>query len=317
MIKKMVANGNRQACRTLDVACVAEKYREEIRTALRGAERRPRLVGFLCTDDPGCVRYAGTTKKLCTALGMDFEAERFEKEDLDKKIAEVNRDQCIDGVMVYYPIYGDAEKDKRIMTLISADKDVEGLNPVHVGNVYSNVRSAGEGKPAIIPVTPISIIKILEYIGVYVGKYPDGEVLKNKKIAIINRSEVVGRPLAALLSNDGALVYSVDINNILEFVPPAVLGVGPSSVRPCTKTLDEVLAICDVVICGVPTASYKLRTSALKPGVVAINFSHYNNFNEDITSIASVYVPSIGKVTVTMLQRNLLKLFTSKRGNNM
>ncbi|KAJ3010965.1 hypothetical protein HKX48_007092 [Thoreauomyces humboldtii] len=74
-------------------------------------------------------------------------------------------------------------------------------------------------------------------------------------------------------------------------------------------TLDEALRSSDVVITGVPSPSYKIDTAKLKDGVVAVNFSTAKNFNDDIKSKASIYVPSVGKVTVAMLERNLLRLY--------
>jgi methylenetetrahydrofolate dehydrogenase (NAD+) len=72
-------------------------------------------------------------------------------------------------------------------------------------------------------------------------------------------------------------------------------------VAETSKTLKEILAISDVVISGVPSEKYKLDTSLLKDGVIAVNFSSRQNFNEDIVKKAAVFVPSIGKITVSML----------------
>lgn len=58
----------------------------------------------------------------------------------------------------------------------------------------------------------------------------------------------------------------------------------------------------------VPSKSYKIPTSALKEGVVAINFSESKNFEDDIKEKASIYCPGIGKATIVLLQRNLLRL---------
>lgn len=73
-------------------------------------------------------------------------------------------------------------------------------------------------------------------------------------------------------------------------------------------TFQEALAKSDVVIGGVPNAEYKIPTSMLKEGVVAINFSSYANFQDDLLSKASIFVPSVGKVTISMLIRNLVRL---------
>src|SRR6185312_13921742 len=70
--------------------------------------------------------------------------------------------------------------------------------------------------PFACPFSP-NLSQILEHIGIYNKMLPYGNRLHGRHITVINRSEVVGRPLAALLANDGAKVYSVDENGILEF----------------------------------------------------------------------------------------------------
>lgn len=131
---------------------------------------------------------------------------------------------------------------------------------------------------------------------------------------------MVGRPLAALLANDGARVFSVDLDGIQEFtrrkapVPGAAEGEDASTFLPkhivqTTKmTLDECLRLSDAVVSGVPSKEYKVKTASLKEGVVAINFSESKNFEPTIKEKASLYCPGIGKATIVMLQRNLLRL---------
>jgi methylenetetrahydrofolate dehydrogenase (NAD+) len=70
-----------------------------------------------------------------------------------------------------------------------------------------------------------------------------------------------------------------------------------------------LLPLCDVVVTGVPIKEYKVPTKWLKEGCVAINFSQYQNFEPDVAERASMFVPAIGKVTVAMLERNLLRLY--------
>lgn len=124
----------------------------------------------------------------------------------------------------------------------------------------------------------------------------------------MNRSEIVGRPLAAMLANDGAKVYSIDINGIQLFTRGTGIKLKAHQVEDVDLTPEQVIPECDVVITGVPTPNYKLPTSYLKDGVVAINFSSFANFEDDVKSKASIFVPSVGKVTVAMLERNLLRL---------
>lgn len=103
---------------------------------------------------------------------------------------------------------------------------------------------------------------------------PYGDRLYGHSVTIINRSEVVGRPLAALLANDGASVYSVDINDVRQFSR----GEGikkprhESQIKP-GWTLENCLPLSDVVISGVPGEKFKVPVSLLRRGAVCINFS--------------------------------------------
>merc|ERR1711939_560074 len=65
-----------------------------------------------------------------------------------------------------------------------------------------------------LPCIPLAVVKVLEYLQIYNTVIPYGNRLFGKTITVINRSEVVGRPLAALLANDGAHVYSVDLDGV-------------------------------------------------------------------------------------------------------
>ena len=119
-----------------------------------------------------------------------------------------------------------------------------------------------------------------------------------------HRSEVVGRPLSALLANDGARVFSVDIDSIQEYTkrPTAVASAASSTsaggaeravgrayhprhvVRPAPPEFDlaRCLALSDVVISAVPSAEYKVPTAALKDGCVCVNVAADKNFEPDV-----------------------------------
>jgi methylenetetrahydrofolate dehydrogenase (NAD+) len=111
-----------------------------------------------------------------------------------------------------------------------------------------------------------------------------------------------------MLSNDGAKVYSIDVTGIQLFTRGSGIHLSAHQVEDIDATLEQVIPQCDVVITGVPTPNYKLPTSLLKDGVIAMNFSSFKNFEEDVKTKASIFVPSVGKVTVAMLERNLLRL---------
>ncbi|KAG8916889.1 hypothetical protein FRC01_002807 [Tulasnella sp. 417] len=78
--------------------------------------------------------------------------------------------------------------------------------------------------------------------------------------------------------------------------------------HPSSNTLEQCLAISDVVISAVPSASYKVNTAVLKDGCICVNVSSEKNFEKDVREKASLYLPSVGKVTIMMLTRNLMRL---------
>ncbi len=100
-------------------------------------------------------------------------------------------------------------------------------------------------------------------------------------------SEVVGRPLAALLANDGARVLSVDIDSVQEYTKrprqAETRKYHPHHVvHPSNLTLQECLAISDVVVSAVPNVNYKVKTEWLKDGCVCLNIAVEKNFEKDV-----------------------------------
>lgn len=191
------------------------------------------------------------------------------------------------------------------------------LSAVNQNPAPSTAPAASDDPPpgtvkSILPCTPLAIVKCLEYLGVYNKILKYGDRAYGKTVTVINRwgfplaiillcdivliclydlsSEVVGRPLAALLSNDGARVFSVDIDSIQEYTKRPTSEERSNAqryklhhvVHPCSKSLQECLAISDVVISAVPSVSYKVKTEWLKDGCVCVNVSSEKNFETDV-----------------------------------
>lgn len=156
-------------------------------------------------------------------------------------------------------------------------KDVEGLSPQLISNMYQNIRFLDPPtnlKKSILPCTPLAVIKILEHLHIYNTFLDYGKRLFGRRITVINRSEVVGRPLAALLANDGAEVYSVDVTGVQHFSRGSGLRNQKHEVRDMEGWgLEQCLPISEVVISGVPGDKYKVPTNLIREGAVCINFS--------------------------------------------
>jgi len=151
-----------------------------------------------------------------------------------------------------------------------------------------------DDRKALVPCTPLAIVKIIDDIGEY--------HLEGRKVAIFNRSEVIGRPLAVMLSNDGAEVISFDINGPLEFVDG----------RPQEIDTDRTAALADadIVVTGVPSAAFPRITAAeLKSDAICINFSSIPNYETDVADHVRIFVPRVGPMTVAMCMRNTIRLF--------
>ena len=197
---------------------VSKKFTLELKQEIVSLQTKPKLVGFLANSDPAAEMYANWTGKACAAVGIDFSLRKLNRNELEVAIVEANNDEKVNGIMVYYPVFGGTQ-DAYLQNTVAIEKDVEGLCHKYRYNMYHNIRYLDKEatKKCIIPCTPLAIVKILEYIGVYNMILPYGNRLHGRTVTIINRSEVVGRPLAALLANDGACIYSADEFGILKF----------------------------------------------------------------------------------------------------
>lgn len=200
----------------------------------------------------------------------------LDREDLEDEIGGANHDDNVDGMIVYYPVF-DSTRDRTLQWTVSMYKDVEGLSPQLISNMYQNIRfldPPANTKKSILPCTPLAVIKILEHLQIYNTFLDYGRRLFGRRITVINRSEVVGRPLAALLANDGAEVYSVDVTGVQQFSRGTGLRKQKHEVRDLEGwSLENCLPISEVVISGVPGESYKVPTHLIREGAVCINFS--------------------------------------------
>ena len=244
--------------------------------------------------------------------GFLFDLRNVPKEEIEEAILAANNDSSVHGIIVYYPIFPrTSRQDQYIQQLVALNKDVEGLCHKYIFNMYQNIRfldAPTNKQKSILPCTPLAVVKVLEHLQIYNSILPYGNRLFGKTITVINRSEVVGRPLAALLANDGAKVYSVDIDGVQVFTRGKGIKKDRHEVHEQKEwTRANCLPLSDVVISGVPGDSFKVETDLIREGAVCINFSSDKNFDGTaIKEHASIYVPSIGKVTIAVLLRNLL-----------
>jgi len=122
-------------------------------------------------------------------------------------------------------------------------------------------------------------------------------------VTIINRSDIVGHPLAAMLANEGAIVYSVDIDSIFILKRGVLSETTDTSASACLQS--------NVIVLGVPSKSYQLPLDCVSDNTVVINVSPFKPLDQAalLKKTGVVWVPLVGKATVAMLERNLSRLF--------
>jgi methylenetetrahydrofolate dehydrogenase (NADP+)/methenyltetrahydrofolate cyclohydrolase len=297
------------SAKVIDPAEVARSFRDEIRRELQafpGAQRLS-LVGFLSAEHGPSATYAEYTRRGCEDVGVDFEIRHVKRLDAEAAVLAANLDPTVHGILVYYPVFG-TEQDVYLRDLVEPGKDIEGLHSFWARCLYANRRFIDEARTmkAILPCTPLAILKLLDAAGA--SRVGAARPFAGVRAVVFNRSEVVGRPLASMLANDGAEVISFDIDGPQRFAPAPENHA--HTVEETTIDRREALAQADVVITGVPSRAFPLvRADELRAGATCLSFSTMKNFEDQVVEKAGVFVPRVGPMTVTMALRNLARLY--------
>lgn len=225
-------------------------------------------------------------------------------------------------------------RDDFYRSLISYQRDVEGLCPTyHSRSIFRNAKvyvdkdhlcgTEQQQNGIIFPCTALAVVKILEKIvPAFNSQKQPGKRFENIVVTIINRSEILGRPLASMLANDGAIVYSIDKDSILLYsyrkmrriqqhdIGSMLAGSTSTIDRGRSGQVESCVKKSNVIVTGVPSTLFKLPTSWIQPGSQVINVASEPNIDvEELSRVPEVsYIPQIGKVTVALLEHNLVKL---------
>jgi methylenetetrahydrofolate dehydrogenase (NADP+)/methenyltetrahydrofolate cyclohydrolase len=177
----------------LDGKYVSEKLKGEIAVAaakiLEETGRKPHLVAVLVGHDGGSETYVASKIKNCEAVGFKSSLVRYEadvtEEELLQKVAELNADADIDGIIVQLPLPKHIDPEK-VTEKIDHRKDVDGFHPVNLGRMQRNL-------PSFIPATPYGITLMLKEYGIdTVGKH----------CVVVGRSNIVGSPMSILMARN-------------------------------------------------------------------------------------------------------------------
>ncbi len=228
----------------LDGKIVSQSVKDQLKTKtdlLRAEGKRvPHLAAILIGNNGASETYVASKVKTCHEIGFKSSLIRFQETiseaDLTTAITRLNEDEDIDGILVQLPLPKQINEEK-IISLIHPDKDVDGFHPVSVGKLV-------QGLPTFIPATPYGIMLMLEHYKIETS---------GKHAVVIGRSNIVGRPMSILLSQN---TYP-----------------GNCTVTVChsrTNNLKEICQQADIIVAALGKPGF-LKADMVKEGAVVID----------------------------------------------
>ncbi len=244
----------------------------------------PHLAAVLVGDDPASQVYVRNKERACEASGLKSTLHRLPgtttQDELMTLVQQLNDDADVHGILVQLPLPGHLD-DIPILDAIRPEKDVDGFHPENVGLML-------QGRPRFLPCTPHGVMKMLEHEKVQTA---------GAHAVIIGRSDIVGKPMGALLIQRGA----------------------DATVTTChsrTRDIASVASQADILIAAVGIPRF-VTSDMIKPGAVVIDVG-INRVDDGLVGdvdfetalgVASAITPvprGVGPMTIAMLLRNTL-----------
>lgn len=282
----------------IDGKRIAGEIRREVKQDAEDLKSRgvtPGLAVVLVGDNPASVVYVRMKAKACEEVGIYSRVLRMSAEtsraELEAVVDDLNADEAIHGMLVQLPLPSQIEEDA-IINRIAPEKDVDGFHPMNVGRMMI-------GDPnAFRPATPAGVVELL----MRTGNDPSG-----KRVTIVGRSNIVGKPLAVMLSQ------KMEGGN-------ATVTLAHSR----TPDLTAVLREGDILVAAIGVPEF-VKADAVKPGAVVIDVG-VNRVDDpstergyrlvgdvaydEVAEVASAITPvpgGVGPMTIAMLLANCVK----------
>lgn len=266
---------------------ISQQIKDELKaevTRLAEMGRHACLAVVQVGNDPASSVYVNNKKKACAYIGIESVSyelpEETTEEELTALVEKLNSDHRVNGILVQLPLPAHIDEDKIIRT-ISPDKDVDGFHPVSVGRLWI-------GEKGFLSCTPAGIIQLLKRSGI---------TIEGKECVIIGRSNIVGKPMAALLLRENGTV---------------------TVTHSRTKELKEVTRRADILIVAIGKRQFITR-EYVKDGAVVIDVGMHRDENnklcgdvdyEDVAPVTSAITPvpgGVGPMTIAMLMDNCVE----------
>ena len=276
----------------IEVAKNVKSQVKEIVNDLKSKGVNPCLATVLVGDNPASATYVRNKHKACDEVGIltkdHTPTADITQDELNELIQKLNDDDSVHGILVQLPLPKHLN-EFNTTTQILPEKDVDGLTPPNVGLLAI-------GKAMLVACTPSGIIEMCKYYNID---------LEGKNVAIINRSNLVGKPLYHLLLQNNATV---------------------TTCHSRTKDLKKICLDSDIIITGVGNREiFKLTPDMVKDGAIVIDVAttrHEGKLSGDAdyseiiekASFASPVPGGVGPMTVAMLLKNTVTAAALSRG---
>jgi methylenetetrahydrofolate dehydrogenase (NADP+)/methenyltetrahydrofolate cyclohydrolase len=294
------------SAKIIDGKQIAAEIRAEMKQEVTELREKhgvtPGLAVVLVGEDPASVVYVRNKKRGCEELGINSFEHKLDASATEEEVLgiveKLNQDDAVHGILVQLPLPKQISESKILNTILS-EKDVDGFHPVNVGKMLI-------GEPAFLPCTPHGVQELL----MRSGSDPGG-----KHVVIVGRSNIVGKPVAAILmqKKDGAnatvTVCHSRTKNLTEITRQAdilIAAIGRAKMITADMVSDGVVVI-DVGVNRVddPTA---------KRGYRLVGDVDFDGVKEKASAITPV-PGGVGPMTITMLLINTI--VAAKRANGV
>ena len=275
---------------------IEERLKNYIQINKTIAKRNPGLAVIRIGEDPASGVYVGNKEKACSRVGIKSYIfhlkDSVEQKEVEQLLNKLNLDNDIDGMLLQLPISKKFD-EQRLISFINPEKDVDGLNEQNIGKLVKN-------EPAMRSCTPAGIINLLRSQNIKI---------EGKKIVVIGRSLLVGKPLSLMLLNLNATVTithskTINLNKICKEADILIAAAGKPNLID-SSFVKEGAVIIDVGIHRL-TSSDKSKTRLC--GDVLL---------EDVIPKVFAYTPvpgGVGPMTVTMLLVNTISSWQKQFG---
>ncbi|MCM0592965.1 MAG: bifunctional methylenetetrahydrofolate dehydrogenase/methenyltetrahydrofolate cyclohydrolase FolD [Gloeotrichia echinulata IR180] len=288
-----------KTAKLLDGKALAEKIQQKLAQRITELQtqigRPPGLAVLMVGDNPASAAYVRNKEKACTKVGIVSFGKHFPTQttqgELEAVIAELNRDERVDGILVQLPLPQHLDAVS-LLHQIDPDKDADGLHPVNLGRLV-------RGEPGLRSCTPYGVMRLLAEYNI---------PLQGKQAVVVGRSILVGKPMALMLLEADATVTiahsrSHDLKAITQNADILIPAVG----RPGLITADMVkpgAVVVDVGMNRITDASGKSRL------VGDVEFESTAGVAEFITPVPG----GVGPMTVAILLENTFTSYLRRQG---